>query len=138
MRTCRVGKAYPSAPSQGFTDIGIEYGPPDVRDSNGSGLLFELALIELQTNMYPKPEKPPANCCSMCDKPGNLLCRVCMTRYCSKECQTADWPQHILLCKDFRSLPQLPQRGKHYLTIVFPADTSKPKLVWSNGRVGAS
>lgn len=43
-------------------------------------------------------------CCGM-GKPGLLHCSACrMTRYCSKECQIADWKNHKHLCKMRRRL----------------------------------
>ena len=41
-----------------------------------------------------------------CDKPlGSLLCGQCSTvKYCSKECQKADWKDHKLSCKELEKL----------------------------------
>ncbi len=42
------------------------------------------------------------SCCDVCGKPhAVLLCATCVTsRYCSKECQGKDWPQHKIPCKE--------------------------------------
>jgi len=37
--------------------------------------------------------------CSYCKNPGKKRCVACKTHYCSKECQTNDWPSHKLVCK---------------------------------------
>ena len=37
--------------------------------------------------------------CAYCKNPGKKRCVACKTHYCSKECQTNDWPSHKLVCK---------------------------------------
>ena len=34
-----------------------------------------------------------------CSKAGTGRCSVCKTVYCSTQCQTADWPDHIAFCE---------------------------------------
>lgn len=39
--------------------------------------------------------------CEICDKPGEKRCTNCRrSYYCSKRCQTTDWPIHKILCKE--------------------------------------
>lgn len=39
--------------------------------------------------------------CYVCGKEGKKLCgQCCVARYCSRECQKADWPKHKIQCKD--------------------------------------
>jgi len=37
--------------------------------------------------------------CAYCKNPGKKRCVACKTHYCSKECQTNDWPSHKHVCK---------------------------------------
>jgi hypothetical protein len=55
--------------------------------------------------------------CESCMKSGKdldgklLKCSGCLTLYCSKECQLADWPRHKVRCKAIQQLKQLIQSG---------------------------
>lgn len=73
--------------------------------------------------------------CTVCGKkPAKLEQQCKSTRYCSKECQKADWSTHKLLCKQRVELPRRPgentSRGSYRLSISFPADKPGPVFVW--------
>ncbi len=56
----------------------------------------------------PAKSEPDSCCCDVCGKPhAVLLCATCVTsRYCSRECQGKDWPQHKIVCKESKKKKQ--------------------------------
>lgn len=69
--------------------------------------------------------------CAMCQWPVSKRCTGCFARwYCSKGCQSIDWPSHKLLCRRF--MPFLESRpSAHYrVGIWFQRDKDRPRLVW--------
>lgn len=45
------------------------------------------------------PDEPDKDVCSACGAPGDSRCSGCLTeRYCSPECQQADWKRHKVHC----------------------------------------
>jgi len=71
--------------------------------------------------------------CIMCqsDASGSGECSGCLSVwYCSRQCQSVDWPAHQLLCSSYvtfvRSRPSSPNR----LGIFFPRGTERPQLIW--------
>lgn len=77
------------------------------------------------------------NACTLCGKADALLCLQCKNaRYCSKECQTSDWPLHKLLCTQFKHFDHTKRPSDDAVTaILFPVNESKPKLVWLNNEL---
>lgn len=69
--------------------------------------------------------------CTFCDKHGAHLCGRCESvRYCSEECQKADWPIHKLLCKAFSDFDvSTRETSKHFRAFSFPIN-EKPKVIW--------
>jgi hypothetical protein len=71
-----------------------------------SNLHISTAMAESTHVLVPIP---PLNLCAMCDEPSTQTCSRCNSiRYCSKECQKADFSHQKLLCKtinDFKNLP---------------------------------
>jgi len=66
----------------------------------------------------------------MCDSKPGLLCTRCQScRYCSKECQAADWSSHRLLCKKYAERSSPPSES-HRLAIEFPQEKRNPRLIW--------
>lgn len=69
--------------------------------------------------------------CFTCNKPGIKRCTGCKNaRYCSSECQSANWKMHKLLCKAFTQLE--PRPGPNYFRgILFLEDEPLPRFVWN-------
>lgn len=70
--------------------------------------------------------------CLICNKADARLCSQCHSSfYCSKKCQTADYPIHKLLCSDFKAFNTTSRPSdEHFRAVVFPVNERKPKLVW--------
>ncbi|KAI8966245.1 hypothetical protein F5Y11DRAFT_309862 [Daldinia sp. FL1419] len=70
--------------------------------------------------------------CIVCDAPNARFCDRCKsTRYCSKECQRADWTTHKLLCPAFLKFDVTKRPSdEHFRAISFPVDKEKPELIW--------
>ena len=62
-------------------------------------------------------EKPFSSACARCNKTASLICRCQQVSYCSKECQSLEWPSHSDTCKK--------QTGKSLSELHSPAE--KPK-----------
>ncbi|KAI1386615.1 uncharacterized protein F4822DRAFT_321829 [Hypoxylon trugodes] len=73
-----------------------------------------------------------ADWCIICDKPNTSVCNRCKSsRYCSKECQHADWPAHKLLCSAFSKFDIGTRPSKdHVRAISFPFNKERPEIVW--------
>ena len=42
--------------------------------------------------------------CRVCNDPGPIRCAICgVARYCSRECQIADWDVHKTQCEDLKA-----------------------------------
>lgn len=68
--------------------------------------------------------------CTICNKPNAKLCTQCKSAaYCSALCQETDWSVHKSLYKAFSSKGDRPS-SEHYLAILLPEQSNKPKLVW--------
>ncbi|KAL2270092.1 hypothetical protein VTJ83DRAFT_2276 [Remersonia thermophila] len=71
--------------------------------------------------------------CASCDNPGMKKCQACLTGYCSRECQLADWAIHKHICgqlagdfaDDKRPTPE------HHRILFFPAFEHKLQFHWA-------
>jgi hypothetical protein len=69
--------------------------------------------------------------CTMCLKPGENVCGGCeQARYCSTECQRADWPTHKKLCKAFKASDAPRPSPSHRRALYLSFETNKTDLVW--------
>lgn len=76
----------------------------------------------------------PNDLCPACDKPGKHWCGKCHhARYCSRECQVADWPLHKRFCAAFAGHAADEKRPSphHYRTLFFPVFSAVPELHWA-------
>jgi hypothetical protein len=72
--------------------------------------------------------------CAACDKKGSSVCNRCKhARYCSRECQVADWPIHKKVCPDFAGAASDDERPspEHHRILFFPTYSTKPELRWA-------
>jgi hypothetical protein len=66
------------------------------------------AVMEIQQKMEAlsvasKSKRFSKGLCEICGKVGINICSSCKhIRYCSKECQREDWPNHKVLCKSLK------------------------------------
>ena len=69
--------------------------------------------------------------CVMCNQPGTKRCGRCLdARYCSTECQKADWTLHKPLCKHFAMFKDANRpSAAHFRAIVLPENEDSPKFV---------
>lgn len=56
-------------------------------------------LWELNNSLRMRSDAGHLRGCLSCGNVSRLGCANCRSRYCSTECQAADWPQHKLDCK---------------------------------------
>lgn len=70
--------------------------------------------------------------CTACNKLNARFCSRCKSiRYCSAECQRADWPTHKLLCAAFSNFDASRRpSADHFRAIFFPVDSEKPEIIW--------
>ena len=87
-----------------------------VAESEKSSILLDTSEeLEFRKHLLNQFEVPDSDedspgVCSNCMKEGEELrhCLDCkFVRYCSKECQTSDWPSHKHLCHSIQALPSL-------------------------------
>ncbi|KAK9442305.1 hypothetical protein VB005_03364 [Metarhizium brunneum] len=78
----------------------------------------------------PANTKDPSRC-TVCDKHDARFCGRCKSaRYCSEECEKADWPTHKLLCKAFSNFDvSTRETSKHFRAFFFPVNEN-PKVIW--------
>jgi MYND finger len=72
----------------------------------------------------------PESLCSVCTESSLKICKGCHnSKYCSRECQKADWPTHKLLCKTFKDFASRP--GNDYRRAIYlPVSSKKPQFIW--------
>lgn len=78
--------------------------------------------------------------CTVCGTATTNRCGTCQyARYCSRECQRADWSLHKHLCHDFKMAPDAarPSRG-HFRVLYFPVNEVKPTISWGETSPDAS
>ncbi|KAI9652820.1 MAG: hypothetical protein M1831_006345 [Alyxoria varia] len=71
--------------------------------------------------------------CAICSEKQAKRCNKCKSiSYCSKECQTADWKSHKLVCNQFACMKERPNPSLK-LGIKFLPEEGNPILIWANG-----
>ncbi|KAK3699732.1 hypothetical protein LTR37_016337 [Vermiconidia calcicola] len=74
--------------------------------------------------------------CPCCTEDGRLTCAGCKNiKYCSAECQQADWPSHKLLCKTFKDFQERPGPNMCRVIALLP-DETKPRFMWCPVKYG--
>jgi hypothetical protein len=69
--------------------------------------------------------------CPRCTVAGTKICGGCRNiKYCSAECQQADWPTHKVLCSTFKDFTQRPSPNKRRIIAFLPGET-KPRFIWA-------
>ncbi|KAK3906945.1 hypothetical protein C8A05DRAFT_11345 [Staphylotrichum tortipilum] len=92
----------------------------------------EMARVNADIDLCAR-EGDPNNLCAVCDKPGKDRCSRCShARYCSRECQVADWPLHKRFCAAFAGGGAEEKRPspQHYRALFFPVFSATPELHW--------
>ena len=93
-----------------------------------------MSLKHHKTAMAPKPEENDSlnKTCLRCTDAATKTCGGCRgVRYCSPECQQADWACHKLLCKSFKDFNQPPPSPDMLRIVVFHPDEEKPRFAWA-------
>lgn len=73
--------------------------------------------------------------CVMCSLASTKTCAGCKSiRYCSEECQAADWTVHKLLCRTFKDFCTRPIESAKR-AILFPQDSKAPSWVWIETKI---
>lgn len=69
--------------------------------------------------------------CPRCTDKGTLTCSRCNDiKYCSAECQRADWATHKVLCGAIKDLGPRPSKDMRRILAFLP-DEEKPRFVWA-------
>ncbi|KAK0227070.1 hypothetical protein EDD85DRAFT_157649 [Armillaria nabsnona] len=61
-------------------------------------------LQQLNAELHKRSDDGLLSSCVVCNSHIGTGCGKCKTRYCSKECQRADWPEHKPICKVLKAL----------------------------------
>jgi hypothetical protein len=70
--------------------------------------------------------------CIMCQAGSAQRCKRCLSvSYCSKTCQSVDWPTHKLFCSSYSGFLRSRPAADCRLGIWFPRDTDEPQLIWA-------
>ena len=82
--------------------------------------------------MAPSQPTTDQHICPRCTQPATRLCGTCKNiRYCSAECQQADWPSHESLCKSFKEFTEpRPSPGMKRVVVILPGEP-KPRFMWA-------
>ncbi|KAK0455704.1 uncharacterized protein EV420DRAFT_1552809 [Desarmillaria tabescens] len=61
-------------------------------------------LRQLNAELHKRSDDGLLSSCVVCNSRVRKGCGKCKTRYCSKECQKANWPRHKPICKVLKTL----------------------------------
>jgi len=61
-------------------------------------------LWELNAGLRSRSDRGDLQKCNVCNEASKQGCAVCKSRYCSRECQRSDWPQHKKWCVVLKTL----------------------------------
>ncbi|KAI9020637.1 hypothetical protein DFJ74DRAFT_707683 [Hyaloraphidium curvatum] len=76
-----------------------------------SNKLFPLRSPDKRVSLFPDifPDEVTYKPCGACGRPGTYQCSVCKELvYCSRQCQTDNWPSHRRECKDLAARHESP------------------------------
>ncbi|KAI0096266.1 hypothetical protein GGR51DRAFT_553626 [Nemania sp. FL0031] len=107
-------------------------------DSQASAIAMEMALIKTSevvqgmAQTCPSTDEDIRRRCTYCEVKGHYRCSGCMSaRYCSRVCQSKDWPIHRLLCGHLSEFTKTPRPSPdHVVAILFPAEEATPRFIW--------
>lgn len=90
---------------------------------------FHLTLLPQSIDKMQSSELPEKKC-SICDKVTSRHCKNCScSLYCSNKCQKTDWPQHKMLCDQFKNFSTRPNKSARR-AIFFPEKEKNAKFIW--------
>lgn len=70
--------------------------------------------------------------CPRCTDVATNLCVICKNiKYCSPECQQADWASHKSLCKSFKDFAGPRPASNMRRVVVFLPEEDKPRFMWA-------
>ncbi|TGJ82945.1 hypothetical protein E0Z10_g5820 [Xylaria hypoxylon] len=86
-------------------------------------------VVQGMAKTCPSTDEDIRRRCTYCEEKGSYTCNGCeFARYCSRECQTKDWPIHGLLCSNLSQTTR--PSINHVRAILFAADEMKPRFIW--------
>lgn len=109
----------------------------DARVLNSEGLnshKYQAAMIEDVVRFRDEHAADPGELCTSCNERGAKFCGKChFAVYCSKECQSADWRVHKLVCSAFAGHASCENRPspEHRRVLYFPTFEKTPELQWA-------
>ncbi|KAL2257145.1 hypothetical protein VTK26DRAFT_599 [Humicola hyalothermophila] len=91
--------------------------------------------IDQDIDRAKRPGNSVENLCVICDEPTVHFCSGCkIARYCSRDCQAADWAIHKKFCKEFAEGATAATCSRpspdHHRIVYFPAYEENPLLIW--------
>ncbi|KZM20284.1 uncharacterized protein EKO05_0003692 [Ascochyta rabiei] len=89
-------------------------------------------LLEDYVNIQQPVTTSSLSLCAVCHiTASSQRCSNCKNiHYCSSQCQTCDWPQHKLLCKQFVSSQDARPSLSHRRALYLPDKSSKLSFTW--------
>ena len=82
--------------------------------------------------MAPPQTTKKQQTCPRCTEVATKSCSTCKNiKYCSPECQQADWPSHKSLCKNFKEFTEPRPSGNMERVVVILPGEPKPRFMWA-------